>query len=77
MEERPYTTDHDLLRAAVPTRDSDSKYALRPANTARTLPASGELVLCELRPVVREVHGTRLDKSFEIADDEQKVLSSF
>jgi len=39
--------------------------------------AEGKLVLCELRPVVREVlHGARLDKFFDIADDEQKALDS-
>lgn len=39
--------------------------------------ADGKLVLCELRPVVREVlHGARLDKFFEIADDEQKALAN-
>jgi anti-anti-sigma factor len=39
--------------------------------------ADGKLVLCALRPVVREVlHGARLDKFFEIADDEEKALAS-
>jgi len=38
----------------------------------------GKLVLCELRPVVREVlHGARLDKFFDIAEDEPGALARF
>jgi anti-anti-sigma factor len=38
---------------------------------------NGKLVLCDVRSLVREVlHGARLDKFFEIADDEQKALAN-
>jgi len=40
--------------------------------------AGGRLVLCGLCPFVRDTfHGSRLDRVFEVADDEEAALASF
>jgi anti-sigma B factor antagonist len=40
--------------------------------------AGGRLVLCGLCPFVRDTfRGSRLDRVFEVADDEQAALASF
>ncbi|MBC8877222.1 MAG: STAS domain-containing protein [Planctomycetes bacterium] len=40
--------------------------------------AGGKLVLCELRPVMKEIlNGARLNKLFDITEDEESALKRF
>ena len=40
--------------------------------------AGGKLVLCELRPVMKEIlDGARLNKLFDITEDEENALERF
>ncbi len=40
--------------------------------------ANGKMVVCQLRPVVKEtLHGAKLDKLLNIADSEQEALACF
>ena len=44
----------------------------------RVCAANGKMVVCRLRPVVKEtLHGAKLDKLLNIADSEQEALACF